>query len=270
VRKSLDRGGWFSYNYPKDTWVDFGAKTMYNTFFDPGVANSMFGSPKISSELLISQNLNFSGIKDKSVLVIGGGPSLEELDTNKLSNYDYIFSCNQFYKHPLLKNTKINLILLGDEVNLNDKDLINYIKNHNPVFGFEHSARRSTFDLSYFKTTNSANVFVFLTRYFSRLGYLPRAMILAKLFGASKIDYIGFDGFINNPENIHSFEKNKNPPPFNDEDRFLREAVIFWAYFLYELGAKDIDINNLGENSKFNSYKGIRDNVEFELNEIYR
>lgn len=269
-RIDLNRGGWFSYNYGKQDWLDFGAKTIYNTFFEPGMINKSFGAPKITEELLISSNLNFSGLKNKSVLVLGGGPSLNSVTEKQLQSYDYIFSCNQFFKHPKLKHTKINLILLGDEVNLNDKDLREYITKYNPIFGFEHSAQRNAFDLINFKNETSANIFIFLTRYFSRLGYLPRAMILARLFGANKIDYIGFDGFEKNKDNIHSFESHKLPPPFNDNDKFKREAVIFWHYFLYDLGAQEIEINNLAKNGEFNSYIGIRENVESELSEIYK
>ena len=106
------------------------------------------------------------------------------------------------------------MVLLGDEVNLKDPEFVNYVNKYNPVFGFEHSVKRNTYDLIEFKQNSSANIFIFLTRYFSRLGYLPRAMILAKLFGANKIDYIGFDGFANNENNKHSFEGLKNPPSF--------------------------------------------------------
>ena len=99
-----------------------------------------------------------------------------------------------------------------------------------------------------------------MTRYFSRLGYVSRAIILASLLGASKVDYVGFDGFKTSKMNVHAFEGGKNPPPFYDKQMLEQQAFVFWHY-LNSLKL-EVSYNNLAENSKYNAYSGIKQYAE--------
>jgi len=259
-RKDLNMGGWFSFNSTKEDWKGFYAKRMAEHFFNLNRIEDTFDKVAITEETLITKNLNFSGIKDKRVLVIGAGPSSSELNEEILSSYDYIFSCNHFYRNNFLKNQKIDLILVGDEINLNDTEFINYLKRFKPVVGFEHSSRRASSDIIRFKKINP-KAFVYLTRYFSRLGYVARACVLARCMGAAHIDFIGMDGFRNN---VHYFEKLKNPPPFNDNEKFREQMKIFCQYMIKDL--KVVNFNNLSENSKHSIYGNILSEVKNEKN----
>jgi hypothetical protein len=162
-----------------------------------------------------------------------------------------VFSCNHFYKNDFLFNNRIDVVLLGDEVDLQDTRLNQYIEEHSPIIGFEHSSKRDTYELLHFKQ-NYPKVFVYLTRYFSRLGYVPRAMVLAKLFGANSINFIGLDGF---NSHTHYFENNKSAPSFNNIEKFQEQMRIFCKYMFEDLGCKNI--NNLGEYYQDSIYSGI-------------
>ena len=182
-RNDIFKGGWFSFNSTKELWKESYANKMFNTFFNISLTRDYFGENKITEEVLISNNLNFDNLNNKSVLVIGGGPSCELLTTELIESYDYVFSCNHFYKNEFLSKHKVHLALIGDEVDLKDQDFLNYINKNKTIIGFEHSARRSVMQLIKFKKQHPAS-FLFLTRYFSRLGYVARACVLARLMGA--------------------------------------------------------------------------------------
>ena len=257
-RKDLFQGGWFSFHSKIEDWQDI-SKKLYDNFFKSFMFDEVFGKSKITDELFIKTDVDFTFAKDKSVLVIGGGPSSKTLTDEQIKSYDLLFSCNHFFKNNFLKNHKIHLALIGDEVDfISDPEFLEYVNNHNPILGFDHSARRSAFDLLRFKECYPL-CFIWLTRYFSRLGYVPRACVLAKLFGASKIDFIGLDGF---KTNEHFFEKDKQPPAFNDVKEFQDQMRVFCEYMLKHLKINPKNFNDL---SSDNIYEGILDNVKSEL-----
>jgi len=253
-RKDIFQGGWFSFHSTVADWVKT-SKKLQTAFFKSFMFNEVFGKSEVTDELLIKSDIDFSFIKDKSVLVIGGGPSSKTLTDNQIKSYDLVFSCNHFFKNDLLKNHKIHLALIGDEVNFNDPEFLDYVNNHNPILGFDHSARRPAFNLLKLKESYPL-CFIWLTRYFSRLGYAPRACVLAKLFGASKIDFIGLDGFRTNE---HFFEKDKNPPPFNNVKEFQDQMRVFCEYMINCL---KIEVENFNDLSSDNIYEGILEDVK--------
>ena len=79
-RSDINRGGWFSFNSTKSDWKLFYAKKMLDNFFVPSKINKAFGGIDINEELLITKNLNFQNMSGKKVLVIGGGPSSQNLN----------------------------------------------------------------------------------------------------------------------------------------------------------------------------------------------
>ena len=146
-RKDMYQGGWFSFNAKKEEWQSHYAQKMYNAYFNSVFIKERYGQPIITDELLITNNINYSSIKDKSVLVVGGGPSCEMLTTEIIESYDYIFSCNHFYKNTFLNKHKVHVALLGDEVDLRDKQLLDYLHKNKTIVGFEHSSRRNIMHL---------------------------------------------------------------------------------------------------------------------------
>lgn len=236
---------------------------MYNTFFNSAFISEKYSGYTITDELLITDNLNYSGIKDKSVIVVGGGPSSNTLTEEMLSSYDYVFSCNHFYKNSFLKNQKVHLALIGDEVSLEDPEFINFIKEHGTIVGFEHSVKRSMSQLLSFKSLHNST-FIYLTRYFSRLGYVARACVLAKSMGANKIHFIGLDGF---KTDSHCFEDTKKAPPFNDTKMFCEQMRIFYRYMLNELKLDPDKFVNLSDSHEDSIYTGILKEVKNEIHQ---
>lgn len=258
-RKDMYLGGWFSFNCTKEDWLNFYAEKMFEAFFGQQY-RFKFGNPFINEELLLTRNLPNNSLKNKKVLVVGGGPSSELLTDSIYDSYDSVITCNHFYKNSYLKNKKASIILLGDEVDLHDEVLLKYISKNNPAIGFEHSGSRNHHIFKNFLHNNN-RCFLFLTRYFSRLGYVARGCVLARLLGAQKVDFIGMDGFSNNS---HYFENNKQPPPFNNSDKFQKQAKIFFNYMIRDLGTKNF--NNLGKNYEGSIYHGILEEVKNETN----
>ncbi len=250
-RTNLNQGGWFSFNSNPEDWKSHYADKMFDHFFDRAKVETNFGSLNICEEMLITDNLNFSSVKGKKVLVVGGGPSSRDLSKEDYEKYDYIFSCNHFFKSQDFKNNKVNLALIGDEVDLNGYQLNSYLESNNTILGFEHSGRRSTDDIIRFKR-RYPNCFIFLTRYFSRLGYVARACVLAKHMGASQIHFIGLDGF---KSEYHHFEKDKKPPSFNNEQKFKKQMKIFYKYMLQTYDTDSF--KNLSDGHPSSIYTGI-------------
>lgn len=259
-RKNLNVGGWFSFNSDRENWKKFYALKMANHFFDVDRIKRKFKGFDITEELLITKNLQFSGILDKKILVIGGGPSTSSLTQETINSYDYVFSCNHFYLNPLLREQKIHVVLIGDEVDLEDKRFTEYLKKFQPIVGFEHSSKRTTLKTIQFNKQYKRS-FIYLTRYFSRLGYVARACILARCMGASHIDFIGMDGF---KTTKHAFEKQKSLPPFNSEEKFKEQARIFYHYVIEDLKLKNF--TNLAESNKDSIYYGILTEIKNEKN----
>ena len=257
-REDMYTGGWFSFNSTKEDWKSFYAQKMYQTFFNTYYYTLAFGAPLVNEELLITKNLQPNSLLNKKVLVIGGGPSSKELTEQVFDSYDVTISCNHFYKNSFFKNKKVTIALLGDEVDLNDKELLDYINLNDPIIGFEHSSTRSHVLLKEFVEGHD-KTFLYLTRYFSRLGYVARGCVLARLLGSEEIDFIGMDGFSNN---YHFFEQKKSPPPFDNKEMFTGQAEIFFRYMLQDL--KTEKFYNLGEESPHSIYNGLLEEVKNE------
>ena len=260
-RKDIYQGGWFSFNANKEDWKSHYAEKMYNTFFNSVFIEEKYSKHTVTSELLITNNLSYAGIKNKSVLVVGGGPSCEALTAEMLESYDYIFSCNHFYKNKFLNKYKIHLALIGEEVDLEDEQFLKSIKENNTIVGFEHSGSRNIMQLLDFKAKHPLT-FLYITRYFSRLGYVARACVLARLLGANKIHFIGLDGF---KTSEHYFEKIKGPPSFNDPELLCEQMRIFYHYILSELKMDPDKFVNLSDGHEESIYSGILQEVKNEI-----
>jgi len=258
-REGQYSGGWFNFNCGAEEWTESYALNFFNRCFGPKDKYKEYEGLILSPEVIITGNRSFPKFLNSSVLVIGGGPSANEFDLEGLKQYDYIFSCNYFYKTPRFKDIKADLFLLGHQVDLYDPLLAEYVKRFNPLIGFEHSDRRGIDPLNAFRD-RGADVFLFLTRYFSRLGYASRAILLAALLGANKVGYVGLDGFKSAGMKTHAFEPKKAPPPYYNKTRFDQQMFIFWHH-IQNLGLKT-EFINLAEDSEHNVYTGLRQNAK--------
>ena len=124
------------------------------------------------------------------------------------------FFCTSIYKHPhtkseKLKDVKVDIALIGQGTNLDDSELVSRIKKDETLIGFEHSHKLAIDIIDEFTRANDTDTFLYLTRYFSRLGFASRAIVLALCFGAKTIDMVGFDGHRKMKEDKHGFDQKK-------------------------------------------------------------
>ena len=255
-------GGWYNFNHTKVFWEEFFAKKFFSMFFNNRSMD--YGDVTVDQEIVYTKNDKLSKIKNSNVLVLGGGPSLDDLDLDTVDKYDFVISCNNYYKSEKLKDVKVDIALIGQGTNLDDSELVSRIKKDETLIGFEHSHKLAIDIIDEFTRANDTDTFLYLTRYFSRLGFASRAIVLALCFGAKTIDMVGFDGHRKMKEDKHGFDQKKDTPEYYDMTKYEEAAVVFWDYITTHFST---DVNNLSESSQYNVYNGIKTHVVNEVEE---
>lgn len=203
-------------------------------------------------ECIIQDHPEFSKFENKRILMIGAGPTAGEVDLDKLENeYDFVWSCNNFYKGEKFKDLKIDLMILGPDVDLEDPVLHERLKRDETFCVFEGgvSPFRSGEELARFKNQYPEKTSYFHLRYFSKIGTMPRLLCLGTFLGAEKILFAGIDGYPGKEgENYaHVFEgkeKSHDGRVFS-LNLHRRQYVLLWEYLL---GQKNCpEFQNLGE-----------------------
>jgi len=201
---------------------------------------------------------DFSGAakyKGASILIVGGGISTNTIKWDE-NNYDHVWSMNHFFMNDRLFNMRLSLVALCPEVDLQNARLATYLNNHYPTTLFEWNTDWVTSKkhrLHKFRDTY-ANCGTFHTRYYDRLGYGVRMMVLAGYVGATTISFVGFDGVRAILKGKHAFEPGKtNLPAFFNKStgsaKCQEQYDKFWNYFKGKF--PDIKIKSL---DKENSY----------------
>ena len=218
------------------------------------------GECHVSSEIICINIEEWNQIKNSKVLIIGGGPSTNDFDWNP-DEYDAIISCNHFFKNEKIKNTELFMVFLGDEVDLSDRDLINYLEKNPTLVCFENIGRNPK-ELKHFKAKFADQTLWAHTRYHSKVGAMPRIISLICGFNPSQIDIVGMDGYIkkeNRDKFSHSFQDRKSMggtiESSNREEQILqnykKQYLEFWDYALHDIGKK-VRFKNLGHNHPCN------------------
>tara|TARA_B100001094_G_scaffold32216_1_gene26716 strand:- start:6749 stop:7648 length:900 start_codon:yes stop_codon:yes gene_type:complete len=219
-----------------------------------------------NSEIVFQYLSNFAKYKNKKLLIVGGGPTTNQCQWEKL-DYDYIWSCNHYYRHPKLKDMGVDLTFIGQEVKLYDKEFQENVYKHNTKLVFEIAGKfYNKFghdNLNLLPGYDIKNHLCCFTRYYGWIGANWRQMILALFLGFKEIYFVGMDGysFKKNPRDIpHSFEPGKVPAggPMKPgaEEAFKQHLIVFWNYILNELNP-DVKLHNLGEFSDDNMSRYI-------------
>ena len=203
-------------------------------------------------------NTTFS---NKKILILGSGPSARERKWNDLQ-YDYIVTCNFFYKNSeVIKLKNIKHICLGDTVDLSDKDLNEFL-NSNPecTISFEpkpHPFYESNLFKTFIEKYKSRVVYYVINNITTNLeGIAGRAMYFISCFQPKEVYYVGIDGT--------TLDKTDNVPNYFDYNLVGIRDVHYKAsqqktYHL-EMGKLlctfnenfDIRYYNLGEGLKYN------------------
>ena len=201
---------------------------------------------KSSEEYIIQDNEQLNKFKNKTILIIGGGPSTKECDWEDVE-HDYVWSCTKFYLNERILDKNLGLVSIGGNVDLEDETFLDAVGKSGTMCGFECgvSPFKQPYEMSQFKNKFEDKVFYFHPRYFSKLGSAARLICLASFLGAKEIKFVGFDG--NPVGQPHAFEDEK----IHDEvwrnnkssSLYRRQVVLFWDY----LSQYDIKYTNLGE-----------------------
>ena len=235
-----------------------------------------------NEEIIFEVPYNLENNKDKSLLIVCGGPSVNSVQWENL-DFDSIWACNHFYKNEKVRNKKLDLAVVHPGVVelFNDKEFIDYVNKNNPIISFEieqgniHSIYETTGEFCNLnnnltaeienKTQARENPFTsplktnfFHTRYRGQPGLGLRMVIYGICMGFKDIYVIGLDGrskIETNGNLLHAFDGSKDIPnwykKFGDDFQ-ERQFIIFWDY-IQELKQKyNFNIFNLGEGTEHN------------------
>jgi len=179
-------------------------------------------------DFFIDENFKYDQYKDKSVLIIGGGPSTAEVNWNFLQP-DYIWSCTNFFMNKDITSKKLDLVSLGNLQDYTDKRLLDYL-DFNPQC-------KVLFEQNYLYPATLSNNLDFVNKYKDRIYYgqleksytgivgpPARLITLAANVGFNEVMFVGVDGFDPSLKNVHSFTK---------EDGLRKEAThnTYKAYY---------------------------------------
>ena len=218
-------------------------------------ADNIFKDYDFYKEIFCNNEIIFSNFKkmvtkyrNKKILIIGGGPSTNELlnsDYKKVfSEYDYLWSCNHFFLNPILKNIEIDLAMMMLEPDLKSKEFLDYCEKFNPTIGFELHNKWQHEKVKYDK------LFMMQTRFYGIIGVCQRMIIFACFLGAKKVGFIGLDGLSSMKQKNHSFEASKSRlPSISREDVFQYQCDEFWKNV--NLNYTKTEIINIGRQNNY-------------------
>ena len=166
---------------------------------------------KCDSRIIYQEHPTFKEYTNKKVLLIGGGESTNnfyELGWDKLDTYDYVWSVNHFFLHPVLKNKKIDLVMMMAEPDITRSEWLNYRNKFKPVVGFEINEKWINYKFDDYK-----DYFCMHTSDYTILGACVRMIEFACVLGISQLDFIGIDGVESILKGQHAFQPGKTELP---------------------------------------------------------
>lgn len=211
-----------------------------------------FQEGEATSEFYIS---NFKNIyKDSKILVVGGGPTTNAVEWDP-NNYDFIFSCNHFFLHPILSTIDVSFACLCPEVDVTSKDFVNYYNKFTTQFCIENPDTPNSQIHSMVKMDKS-RVSIAELRVKFKVGVTAHLLILASLFEPFSIDVVGMDGYPPNKQHgtdsNHSFQVGKKMGSLRHSyDMYVQHYTSLWKYLKYDVG-RNIKYTNLGKGHPYN------------------
>mgnify|MGYP003978826579 CR=1 FL=1 len=193
-----------------------------------------------TNEYIISKDPTLEAVSGSKILIIGGGPSTLDtyLDQVRLGS-DQVWACNNFHQSEVLKNITIDVASIGPTVDTTDKEFKNRTEKDSTLCLLDGGVT------PYRSEDIPQKSAIYHTRYFSKLGMIPRMIVLAAQLGAKEISVVGFDGYPDGHK--HAFENGKNEGNQHNtilEALYNRQIILFWEYVT---SITDARINNLGE-----------------------
>lgn len=236
-------------NFAKNKYRGADYIERYGFLNHPVVVRNHFFTPEIEE---------FKKFKNSKILVIGGGPTTNEIDWNP-KDYDFIFSCNHFFLNEKIKNIKVDLCFICSEVNILSQPFLEYLTKFKTYVGFE-DYYDPAFEVDRLNSIIYNKVFCCISRFQGRIGVGPKLALFAAHLEASEIHMVGIDGVPSNYQkgqcSKHSFQSNKKFQTNYPYDLILNHYAQFKRFFYEDLG-KNIIIKNLGEGHEYNCLSKI-------------
>ena len=196
-------------------------------------------------------NFDHQKYKDKRILIIGAGPTTNMVKWENI-NYDYIFTCNQYFECDKLQNKPIEIVSLINRIlTSNSEKLQNRLKLDNSYITIEPYHSRKFFNsknyLTFYKNNLDRCIF-FDTKFQNKSGAAPRLAILAATFKPKNIYMVGIDGYANTPNVIHSFDKHLKGPRDGNSLISVNQDHLNFSKYIYDLCRQfNVNLYNLSD-----------------------
>ena len=206
-------------------------------------------------DFFIDENFKYDHYKDKSILIVGGGPSTSEVNWKKL-DVDFIWSCTNFFMNKNITQEKLDLVSLGNLQDYTDQRLLDYLDYNKSC--------KILFEQNYLYPATLSNNLNFINKYKDRIHYgqldkaytgivgpPARLITLAANVGFKNIYFVGVDGFDPSLKNVHSFTKEdglREGATHNDYETYFKAHTSFANNIVKDFGER-INFYNLGEAS---------------------
>ena len=202
-------------------------------------ADNIFSGYDFYNNVFCNNEIIFSNFKkmikkykNKKIMIIGGGPSTNELLSSKyrevFDEYDFLWSCNSFFLNPILKDVKMDMAMMMLDPDLESQEFKSYCMTHKPLIGFELHKKWKEKKIDY------EDLFMMQTRFYGVLGSCQRMLIFACFLRAKEVGFVGLDGLTSMKKGVHSFKEKsvalKEMPSITDEEPFQYQYDVFWDY----------------------------------------
>lgn len=207
-------------------------------------------------------SFNLEHFAGKKILVLGGGTST--LDTNwENLDYDYLWTCNDFYQEERVLNAKVDVAMLGYLTDIESKVLMDKLKQDKPFIFYEQDYYRGKQNWKMFQDfanyidTPVYNMPIPFDHSYvqaQKAGAAFRLVCLAATTNASTVYFAGLDGFNKEFSNIHAFTKHKGLKPSDTRRDWEKDYYpIFSEAYLYLSQMESPErLQNLGEGLDYN------------------